>query len=125
MLGHERPDKKNLNLSFLKGNLMRDDRKIKQDVEDELRWDPDIDATDIAVAVKGGVVTLTGFVRSYNEKLEAEVASKRVQVFMRSPTILTYDCRASRKDLIRKSRVMLLPQSRRSCRALGRMSRLS
>ena len=78
MLGHERPDKKNLNLSFLKGNLMRDDRKIKQDVEDELRWDPDIDATDIAVAVKGGVVTLTGFVRSYNEKLEAEVASKRV-----------------------------------------------
>ncbi len=47
---------------------MRSDSDIKRDVEDELRWDPDIDATDIAVAVKGGVVTLTGFVRSNNQK---------------------------------------------------------
>ena len=43
---------------------MTSDEEIKRDVEDELRWDPDIDATDIAVAVKNGVVTLTGFVRS-------------------------------------------------------------
>ena len=57
---------------------MRDDREVKRDVEEELRWDPAIEATDIAVAVKDGVVTLTGFVRSYNEKLEAEVAAKRV-----------------------------------------------
>ena len=57
---------------------MRDDREIKRDVEEGLRWDPAINATDIAVAVKDGVVTLTGFVRSYNEKLEAEVAAKRV-----------------------------------------------
>lgn len=54
------------------------DRDIKRDVEEELRWDPDIDATDIAVAVKDGVVTLAGFVRSYSEKLEAEAAAKRV-----------------------------------------------
>ena len=78
MLGHERPDKKNLNLSFLKGNLMRDDRKIKQDVEDELRWDPDIDATDIGVNVHNGIVTLTGFVRSYMQKYQAESDTKRV-----------------------------------------------
>lgn len=57
---------------------MKSDREIKQDVEDELQWDPDIDATDIAVAVKNGVVTLTGFVKSYNEKYEAEVDAKRV-----------------------------------------------
>lgn len=57
---------------------MRSDSDIKQDVEDELRWDPDIDATDIAVAVKDGVVTLTGFVRSFSEKYEAEAAAKRV-----------------------------------------------
>jgi len=57
---------------------MRSDEEIKRDVEDELRWDPDIDATDIAVAVKNGVVTLTGFVRSYNDKWEAERAVKRV-----------------------------------------------
>ena len=57
---------------------MRPDSDIKRDVEDELRWDPDIDPTDIAVAVKSGVVTLTGFVRSYAEKFAAERAVKRV-----------------------------------------------
>jgi hypothetical protein len=54
------------------------DSDIKRDVEDELRWTPDIDPTDIAVAVKNGVVTLTGFVPSYNQKYEAEKAAKRV-----------------------------------------------
>ena len=29
---------------------MRTDSDIKRDVEAELKWDPDIDATDIAVA---------------------------------------------------------------------------
>ena len=58
---------------------MRPDSDIKRDVEDELRWDPNIDPTDIAVAVKSGVVTLTGFVRSYAEKFAAERAAKRVE----------------------------------------------
>jgi osmotically-inducible protein OsmY len=44
---------------------MRADSDIKRDVEEELKWEPNVDATDIAVAVKNGVVTLTGFVRSY------------------------------------------------------------
>jgi osmotically-inducible protein OsmY len=57
---------------------MRSDSDIKRDVEAELKWDPDIDSTDIAVAVKGGVVALTGFVRSYSQKYEAERAVKRV-----------------------------------------------
>jgi osmotically-inducible protein OsmY len=57
---------------------MKSDSEIKQDVESELRWDPDIDATDIGVAVSKGVVTLTGFVRSYSHKWEAEAAVKRV-----------------------------------------------
>jgi osmotically-inducible protein OsmY len=57
---------------------MRTDDDIKLDVEDELKWDPDIDPTDIAVAVKDGVVTLTGFARTYSQKLEAEAAAKRV-----------------------------------------------
>jgi osmotically-inducible protein OsmY len=43
-----------------------------------LRWDPDIDSADIAVAVEDGVVTLTGFTKSYIEKYEAENAAKRV-----------------------------------------------
>lgn len=57
---------------------MRADKDIKRDVEEELRAAPNIDATDIAVAVKSGVVTLTGFVQSYIEKYEAERAAKRV-----------------------------------------------
>jgi osmotically-inducible protein OsmY len=57
---------------------MRSDSDIKRDVEDELRWDPDIDATDIAVSVNSGVVTLAGFVHSYIQKYQAEVDAKRV-----------------------------------------------
>ena len=57
---------------------MRSDSDIKRDVELELRWDPDITSDDIAVAVKDGVVTLTGFVRSYSQKWQAERDAKRV-----------------------------------------------
>ena len=57
---------------------MKSDSDIKRDVELELQWDPDIDVTDIAVAVKSGVVTLTGFVRSYAQKWQAERDAKRI-----------------------------------------------
>jgi osmotically-inducible protein OsmY len=57
---------------------MKSDSDIKRDVEAELKWDPDIDATDIAVAVKDGIVTLIGFVRSYTQKWQAENDAKRV-----------------------------------------------
>ncbi|MEA2780395.1 MAG: hypothetical protein QOK29_1939 [Rhodospirillaceae bacterium] len=57
---------------------MRSDSDIKRDVEAELKWHPNIDATDIGVTVNNGVVTLAGFVRSYDEKLDAEAAAKRV-----------------------------------------------
>jgi len=57
---------------------MRLDSDIRRDVEDELRFDPDIDATDIAVAVHNGVVALTGFVRSYAQKTQAEHDAKRI-----------------------------------------------
>jgi osmotically-inducible protein OsmY len=57
---------------------MKADSDIKRNVEAELRWDPDINSTDIGVAVKDGVVTLTGFVHSYTEKWQAERDAKRV-----------------------------------------------
>ena len=57
---------------------MRSDSEIQRDVEDELKWNPDINATDIAVSVGKGVVTLAGFVKSYGEKFAAETAAKRV-----------------------------------------------
>jgi osmotically-inducible protein OsmY len=57
---------------------MKTDDEIKRDVEEELRWDPDIDSTNIAVTVKDGVVTLAGFVPSYSQKFQAENDAKRV-----------------------------------------------
>ncbi|HEY4836812.1 MAG TPA: BON domain-containing protein [Bradyrhizobium sp.] len=57
---------------------MKSDSEIERDVRDELKWDPDLDASDIAVSVKDGVVTLAGFTKSYTDRLEAELAAKRI-----------------------------------------------
>jgi osmotically-inducible protein OsmY len=56
----------------------RSDDEIRNSVLIELKWDPKIISDDIGVAVKDGVVTLTGFVSSYWEKDAAEKAAKRV-----------------------------------------------
>ena len=56
----------------------RTDNSIREDVLRELEWDPEISSNDIAVAVKDGVVTLTGFVPSFWERDAAEKAAKRV-----------------------------------------------
>jgi osmotically-inducible protein OsmY len=39
---------------------MRSDEDVKRYVEDELKWDPNVDSTDIAVAARNGIVTLAG-----------------------------------------------------------------
>ena len=57
---------------------MRTDSEIQRDVENELEWDPDIDAKNISVKVDNGVVTLTGFAPSYTDKYSAERIAKRV-----------------------------------------------
>ncbi|SDR63483.1 Osmotically-inducible protein OsmY, contains BON domain [Rhizobiales bacterium GAS113] len=58
--------------------MMKTDIELEKDVRDELAWHPGLDATDIAISVKKGVVTLAGYVRSYTDKLDAEIAAKRV-----------------------------------------------
>lgn len=58
---------------------MTNDSDVKKAVEHELEWDAELDASDLAVAVKQGVVTLTGFVQNYSEKVLAERAAKRVK----------------------------------------------
>lgn len=57
---------------------MKTDRQLQQDVLDELHWEPSIREKEIAVAVKDGVVTLSGFVESYAQKISAERAAERV-----------------------------------------------
>src|SRR5260370_11615636 len=56
----------------------RSDDTIRKDVAFELEWDPVLSDQDIGLAVKDGVVTLTGTVPSLWMKLEAEKAAKRV-----------------------------------------------
>jgi osmotically-inducible protein OsmY len=62
-----------------KGTLMKSDTQLKQDVESELAWDPSINATHVGVTVNDGVVTLSGHLDSYAEKIAAERAAQRVQ----------------------------------------------
>jgi osmotically-inducible protein OsmY len=57
---------------------MKIDSELRRDVERELEWDPSIDARNIAVAVKNGVVTLTGHVPTYSDMWRAENIAKRV-----------------------------------------------
>jgi len=57
---------------------MKSDSELERDVKEELQWNPDLDASDIAVSARNGAVTLTGFVRSYTDKYEAESAAKRI-----------------------------------------------
>jgi len=57
---------------------MKTDREIQLDVLDELRWEPSVNAADIGVTVKDGIVTLEGTVDSYAEKWAAEKAVKRL-----------------------------------------------
>ncbi len=58
--------------------LRRTDESIRADVVSELKWDPKITSSDIAVAVKDGVVTLSGYATTYWEKDAAEKAVKRI-----------------------------------------------
>ena len=57
---------------------MRSDADVKRDVEDEIRYDADAESTDIAVSVDGGVLTLTGSVPNYRQKLHIETLAKRI-----------------------------------------------
>jgi osmotically-inducible protein OsmY len=55
------------------------DMTLRQDIIDELDFDPSIESANIGVAVSNGGVTLTGHVGSYTEKIAAEKASQRVK----------------------------------------------
>jgi len=57
---------------------MKSDVELRRDVLDELEWEPSIDAAQIGVTTREGVVTLAGTAKSYSEKLKAERVTKRV-----------------------------------------------
>jgi osmotically-inducible protein OsmY len=57
----------------------RTDAEIQSDVLAELKWEPRVQAPEIGVGVKDGVVTLTGWVDSYTKRWAAEEAAHRVR----------------------------------------------
>jgi len=57
---------------------MENNEELQKHVQDAIKWEPLLNAAEIGVTVKNGVVTLTGTVDSYAKKLEAEDAAKRV-----------------------------------------------
>ena len=58
---------------------MSSDLQLRQDVLDELEFEPSVNAAHIGVTANHGVITLTGFVTSYAEKTMAERAARRVK----------------------------------------------
>ena len=57
---------------------MKTDLKLKMDIEEELLWDPKVNAAQIGVTVDHGAVALLGAVDTYAERSAAEEATKRV-----------------------------------------------
>ena len=58
---------------------MMNDTLLRDSVQDELSWEPRLDANNIGVAAKAGVITLSGNVSTFAEKHDAECAARRVK----------------------------------------------
>lgn len=58
---------------------MKTDAQLKNDVSNELQWDPSVNAAHVGVAARDGVVTLTGHLETYAEKSAVERAVQRVE----------------------------------------------
>ena len=57
---------------------MKTNAELQKDVQDAIKWQPLLNAAEIGVTAKDGVVSLTGVVDSYAKKTEAEDAAKNV-----------------------------------------------
>jgi osmotically-inducible protein OsmY len=57
---------------------MKTNAELQTDVQNAIKWEPLLNAAEIGVTAKDGVVSLTGVVDSYAKKMEAEDAAKKV-----------------------------------------------
>lgn len=57
---------------------MKTDKNLQKDVQDALKWEPQLNATEIGVIAKDGIITLTGSVEHYYKKNEAENTTKKI-----------------------------------------------
>ncbi len=58
---------------------MRMDLDIQRDVQEQLSWEPGLPKKRITATVKDGIVTLSGIVETYTQKLIAQKAAKKVR----------------------------------------------
>lgn len=86
------------------------DRKLRNLVLEALDWEPSIDATDIGVAVKDGIVTMSGRVETYAQKLAAaHVADKvrGVRALVLQIEVAPYAARPSDQEIASRAARML------------------
>lgn len=57
---------------------MKTNEELQSDVQNAIKWEPLLNAAEIGVTAKNGVVSLTGIVDNYAKKIEAENAAKKV-----------------------------------------------
>lgn len=57
---------------------MKSNAELQSDVQNAIKWEPLMNAAEIGVTAKDGIVSLTGVVDSYAKKMEAENAAKKV-----------------------------------------------
>ncbi len=58
--------------------MMKNDQQIQTDVQTQLKWEPFLNASEIGVSVKNGIVTLSGMVDTYSKKMAAERVTKSI-----------------------------------------------
>ncbi|MEM0575663.1 BON domain-containing protein [Flavobacterium polysaccharolyticum] len=58
--------------------MMKTNAELQTDVQNAIKWEPLLNAAEIGVTAKDGVISLTGVVDSYAKKVEAENAAKKV-----------------------------------------------
>jgi osmotically-inducible protein OsmY len=58
---------------------MKDNSTLQAEVQNAIKWEPLLEAAEIGVTVKDGVVSLSGSVDSFAKKMEAENAAKKVR----------------------------------------------
>ena len=84
-------------------NTMSSDSDLKKAVLDELSWEPSVNAAHIGVTAHAGVITLTGHVHNYMQKIGVEKAAGRVKgvkaVAEEIEVKLPYDIKRSDEDI--------------------------
>lgn len=57
---------------------MKNNSELQTDVQNAIKWEPLLNAAEVGVTAKDGIITLTGIVDSYAKKMEVENAAKKV-----------------------------------------------